>query len=562
MNNAVVLPLLIPLCTAVLLVFLKNRLAVQRKISAYSALLNTACAVWLVYLVRERGIQTLHMGGWAPPYGIVFVADMLAALLVLATSIVVWASLFFAFSAIGEKRERYYFYPFVQFLLAGVNGSFLTGDMFNLYVCFEVLLISSYALIVLGGTRRQLRETLKYILVNIVSSALFVAALAFLYAVSGTLNMAHLSERVAEAGQGGLFNTVAVLFLAVFSLKAGLFLFYWLPGSYSAPPAAVTVLFGALLTKVGVYAIIRMFTLVFYHDPGWTHELIGWMAGATMILGALGAAASTRMTAIMNYNIVISIGFIAAGVAAAVPQSQGGAVFYLLHDMVAKALLFMLGGIIIAASGTDRLADAGGLFRRYKAVGWMFFVLIFALVGVPPLSGFAGKLMIVRGSFEAGRYWLGAIGIASSLVILYSLMKLFMKAFWGDEKPERERLAVAARDRAASMDEAAKSDGQVGMDTAIAAGNDSAIASAAGTIGDFAGEAAAAVSDDRTGARDGRGVQEGTHLRKPAAAAFALFAVMIAFGLGSEWVYGFVSQAEAVLAKPELYIEAVLKGAG
>lgn len=442
MNNVIVLPLLIPLVTAVILIFCSKYVRVQRWISAVSITVNLLVALFIVSQVNNEGIQTLHMGGWQPPYGIVFVADMLAALLVLTTLIVAAACLFYSFRSIGEKREKHYFYAFFQFLLAGVIGSFLTGDLFNLFVCFEVMLIASYALIVLGGTKRQLRETLKYMLINIISSTLFVAAVAYLYGTVGTLNMAHLSLRVAEVQQDGILSVIGLLFLIVFALKAGLFLFFWLPGSYSAPPAAVTALFGALLTKVGLYAIIRTFTLIFYHDTGGIHAVIGWMAAATMILGSLGAVAYKDLGRILNYNIIISVGFIAFGIATASSDSLNGAVFYLMHDMIAKALLFILGGIIIASAGANKLSDMGGLMKRHPLVGWMFFIVALALVGIPPLSGFLGKVLIVRGGLSGGHYVLTGLALASSLAVLYSLIKVFMGAFWGESPRLQESKPV------------------------------------------------------------------------------------------------------------------------
>ncbi|RAR40924.1 Na+/H+ antiporter subunit D [Paenibacillus sp. MDMC362] len=442
MNNVIVLPLLIPLVTAVILIFCSKYVRVQRWISVVSVVLNLLVALFIVNQVNNEGIQTLHMGGWLPPYGIVFVADMLAALLVLTTLIVAAACLFYSFRSIGEEREKHYFYAFFQFLLAGVIGSFLTGDLFNLFVCFEVMLIASYALIVLGGTKRQLRETLKYMLINIISSTLFVAAVAYLYGTVGTLNMAHLSLRVAEIQQDGILSVIGLLFLIVFALKAGLFLFFWLPGSYSAPPAAVTALFGALLTKVGLYAIIRTFTLIFHHDTGGIHAVIGWMAAATMILGSLGAVAYKDLGRILNYNIIISVGFIAFGIASASSDSLNGAVFYLMHDMIAKALLFILGGIIIASAGANKLSDMGGLMKSHPLVGWMFFIVALALVGIPPLSGFLGKVLIVRGGLSEGHYGLTGLALASSLAVLYSLIKVFMGAFWGESPGHTESQPV------------------------------------------------------------------------------------------------------------------------
>lgn len=496
MNNALVLPLVIPLLTAVILVFLKGRIMLQRWISGISGLVNVAVAAYILYQVKTEGIQTLYMSGWAPPYGIVFVADMLAALLVLATSIIGLCCLLFSFRSIGEEREKHYYYPLVQFLLVGVSGSFLTGDIFNLFVCFEVMLISSYALIVHGGTKLQLRESLKYILINILSSALFVAAVAYLYGVTGALNMADLSVRVAEAGQGGILNVIAMLFMIVFALKAGLFLFFWLPGSYAAPPTAIRTIFAALLTKVGLYALIRTFTLIFYHDPSVTHSWIGWMAGATMVLGAIGALAYKDIPRILNYNVIISVGFIAFGLVSANKDALDGAVFYLLHDMIGKALLFLLGGMIIAAAGTTKLSGMGGLIKRHPYLGWMFFVTALAIAGIPPLSGFAGKLMIIRGGFAAEHYMLAALSVASSLVVLYSLIRIFMAAFWGEEQV-------------------------------------------------VAGDAAA------------QGHKWGYRFRLLSGAG--LLIIVIAMGIGAEWVYGFVSEAGQTLVQPAIYIDAVLK---
>lgn len=435
MNNLLVLPLLIPLCTAVILLFLKRHVIIQRWMGAFGMLLNIIAAGVIIMLVRTEGIQVLHMGGWLPPYGIVFVADMLGALLVLTTSIVSAFCLFYAFGTIGRERENYYFYPLFQFLLVGINGSFLTGDIFNLFVCFEVMLISSYALIVLGGTRRQLRETLKYMLINILSSSLFVAAVAYLYGVVGTLNMADLSMKVAEAGQSGILNVIALLFMIVFSLKAGLFLFFWLPGSYSAPPAAVSALFAALLTKVGIYALFRTFTLIFHSNPDVTHNWLLWMAIATMVLGALGTVAYHDIRQIMNYNVVVSVGLIMLGLAVSSREALDGAVFYLMHDMLAKALLFILGGLVIQAAGTADLRQMGGMIKRYPLIGAMLFVAALAIAGIPPFSGFAGKLLLIQGGLSEGYYGLTAVALGSSLIVLYSLIRIFMHAFWGEAKP-------------------------------------------------------------------------------------------------------------------------------
>lgn len=245
-----------------------------------------------MFTVHNQGILTLGVGSWEAPFGIVIVADMLSSLLVLTTNIIGLAILLYSFYSIGEERERHYYYPVFQFLLIGVNGAFLTGDLFNLFVFFEVMLMASYVLLVLGGTKIQLRESLKYIIVNVLSSSFFVIMVAYLYSVVGTLNMADISQRITEVNQPGIISVIAIGFLIVFGLKGAIFpLFQWLPGSYYAPPIPVMALFGALLTKVGIYSIFRTYTLMFYHDQDFTHTFLAILAILTIIIGVIGAIA-------------------------------------------------------------------------------------------------------------------------------------------------------------------------------------------------------------------------------------------------------------------------------
>ncbi|MGI6606982.1 MAG: Na+/H+ antiporter subunit D [Peptococcia bacterium] len=431
MNNLIILPIIIPIIAGMVMVIFKKMIKLQRFLSILVTLSVGVVSILLLEKIKAEGVQILYLGGWQAPFGITLVADMFAVLLLLATAVITFCCLCYAFSSLGADREKHYFYPLTLFLIAGVNGSFLTGDIFNLFVFFEVMLVASYVLITLGGTKMQLRESIKYILINMISSSLFLIAIAFLYAMVGTLNMAHLSVRVAEAGQGGLMTAVAFLFLLIFSIKAGLFLFFWLPGSYSAPPTAIAALFAALLTKVGVYGIIRLFSLVFYHEPGVTHLFIGILTAVSMVLGAMGAVAYWDIRRILTYNVVVGVGFILAGFASFSLEGIRGSVYYLLHDMNVKALLFLLGGTIIHLTGTDKLKEMSGLIRLHPQLGWMFFLAALALSGIPPLSGFIGKLFVTAGTFQAGYYWLGGIGLLTSLFVLYSVMKIFMNVFWG-----------------------------------------------------------------------------------------------------------------------------------
>ncbi|KKK36024.1 monovalent cation/H+ antiporter subunit D [Mesobacillus campisalis] len=439
MNNLVIMPILIPLITGLLMVAFRRKAVVQRFLSVVALGATGAVSLVLMVQIKDSGIQTLQLGGWEAPFGVSMVADMFSGMLLLTTSIVSLLCLVFAFYSIGKEREAHYFYPLYLFLITGVNGSFLTGDMFNLFVCFEVMLISSYVLISLGGTGIQLRESIKYVLINILSSFLFLVAIAYLYAATGTLNMAHLSERVAEAGQNGILTAIAILFLIVFSLKAGLFLFFWLPGSYSAPPTAIAAIFAALLTKVGIYSIIRIFTLIFYHEPHITHLIIGIMAAVTMLLGAIGAVAYWDIKKILTYNVIVGVGLIMAGLASNSTVGLTGSMYYLIHDIIIKALIFLIGGTVITLAGTSKLKYISGLIQTYPFLGWMFFIAALSLAGIPPLSGFIGKVFITEGTFEAGFLWLGAIGLITSLMVLYSVMKIFLNGFWGDSYLDEEK---------------------------------------------------------------------------------------------------------------------------
>lgn len=445
MNNILVLPVVIPVLAGILLVFFRSHIHIQRWLSLAAILSVTGISIYILNMIQNAGIIRLDFGNWQPPFGILFVGDSFSLLLVLTTSLVAAICLIYAFYSIGEQRERMFFYPFVLLMVAGVNGSFLTGDLFNLYVCFEVMLLASYALITLGGTKAQLKESIKYVAINVLSSWFFLVAIAYLYGTVGTLNMAHLSERIAEAGQTPLLTVISILFLLVFGLKAGLLLYFWLPGSYSVPPTAVAALFGGLLTKVGIYAMFRMFTLLFYHEPSITHTIIGIMAGITLIGGSFGAIAYRDIRQIVSFNVVIAVGFILVGLAVATPAAIEGSIYYLVHDMLVKAALFLIAGSMAALTGTTMIDRMSGLIRHYPILGWSFFIIMLALAGIPPLSGFMGKILIGQGAIESGSYILLALSLISSIFVLYSLLRIFLNCFWGESTTSEEDAAPLSK---------------------------------------------------------------------------------------------------------------------
>lgn len=439
MINLLLFPVLIPFLFAAILLFFPKKVKAQRVITIIGLLIALASAVVLLWKVKTDGVQTITLGSWAPPYGITMVSDMFSALLVTSSLLIALFVVWYSFTSLGQDREKTFYYSAILFMLTGVNGAFTTGDIFNMFVFFEVLLMSSYVLIVLGGEKIQLKESIKYILVNIVSSSLFVISVGYLYSVVGTLNMADISIQLAGIGQTGIVTVIAVLFLIVFGIKGAIFpLFFWLPGSYAAPPIPVLTLFGALLTKVGVYAIMRTYTLFFTTDIGFTHELLMIVSIATIIAGCIGALAYFDVKKIIIYNIVIAVGVILFGASIMNENAMMGSVFYLIHDILIKGALFLLIGIIITITGTSDLRKMGGLMKRCPVLGWSYLIAAFGLAGIPPLSGFVGKLLIVQGGFEAEHLWQSIFILASSLIVLLSAIRIFIYAFWGEEKEVRD----------------------------------------------------------------------------------------------------------------------------
>lgn len=436
MSNLAVLPIIIPLLAGILMAFFNKKLTIARTLSKLFIVINLFVTAYVTYLVFTQGMIVLETGSWEAPYGIVFVADPLSIILVLTTNILATACLFIAPKLVSNTREKYYFYTFVFLLISGVSGAFLTGDLFNLFVFFEVLLMASYGLIVLGGGKVQLRESLKYVLINLFSSIIFVTTIAFLYAVVGTVNMAHIAERVQEVEQTGVLTTIGIVLFFVFATKAALFpLYYWMPKSYTVPNPVVSALFGALLTKVGIYSIMRIYTLIFIGEVELTTNFFIVIAGLSMIFGVIGALSTNDIKLIVSYNVIPSIGFILLGIALANESGLSGATYYLMHDMIIKTALFLIAGVIVYAAGTSDLRKMGGLIHHYPALGWCLFIAGLVLAGIPPLSGFIGKLLLLKGSVENDQIFILIIVLASSLLILYSVMKIFIQGFWGERNP-------------------------------------------------------------------------------------------------------------------------------
>lgn len=439
MSSLAVMPIIIPLLAGAIIALFNKRPAVTRLLTKIFMFLNLSVVIWVAWIVYTKGSVILETGSWIAPYGIIFVADGLAITLVLTTSIIAMAAAFIAPKLVSKQKEIHYFYAFFSFLISGVSGAFLTGDLFNLFVFFEVLLMASYGLIVLGGDKVQLRESLKYVLINLFSSVVFVTTVAFLYGVVGTVNMAHIAERVREIEQQGILTTIGIVLFFVFATKAALFpLFFWMPKSYIVPNPVVSALFGALLTKVGIYSIIRIYTLIFSVELGYTKELFLIIAGFSIVFGTIGALSTNNIKLIIAYNVIPSIGLMLVGLAVYNEAAMAGTIYYLVHDMIIKAALFLIVGIITYVAGTSDLRKMGGLIHLYPLLGWLLFIAAFALAGIPPLSGFIGKLLLLQGAFQGEHVFLLILILFTSLLILYSVMKIFIQGFWGEKDATRE----------------------------------------------------------------------------------------------------------------------------
>ncbi|MBT8454646.1 MAG: Na+/H+ antiporter subunit D [Rhodobacteraceae bacterium] len=423
-------PIIIPFATAVI-AFLNRDKPTGRWWSVLGSLLLLLASGALMVRVLQEGVVAAQMGQWAAPFGITLVADLLSAVMVVITAITGLAVAVYALADIDTAKEKLGYHALFQVLIAGVVGAFLTGDLFNLYVWFEVMLISSFGLLILGGSREQIDGGIKYVALNLVSTILFLSGVGLLYGMTGTLNMADLSLAVEEVENQGLLTVIAVMFMVAFGVKAAVFpLFFWLPASYHTPAFSVSAVFAGLLTKVGVYALIRMFTLVFDHDIGFTHTILLWVAGFTMVTGVLGAAAQQDFRKILSFHIVSQIGYMILGLALYTPLAIVGAVFYLVHHIVVKANLFLVAGVAQRLTGSTDLRRIGGLYKSAPFLGFLFLIPAFSLAGFPPLSGFWAKYLLVKAALDIDAWFIAFVALAVGLLTIFSMTKIWGEAFW------------------------------------------------------------------------------------------------------------------------------------
>ncbi len=431
MNNLLVMPIVIPFSAAVLgMMFNKYKMA-RRGISLAGSLALLVVSTLIMLTVQRQGIFALQMGLWKAPFGITFVADHLTAIMVMLTSIIGLIGVVYSFADIDEARESFGYYSLLQVLVGGVCGAFLAGDLFNLYVWFELILISSFSLLILGGEKAQIDGAIKYIAINLVATLMFLCGIVLLYGITGTLNMADLHLKVKDVANTGLLTGIGVLFIMAFGIKSAVFpLYFWLPASYHTPPVIVSAIFSGLLTKVGIYAFMRVFTLIFTQDVAYTHNMLLIIAGFTMVSGVLGAAAHNEIRKILLFHIISQIGYLLMGVALFSPLAMVGSVYFLGHIIIVKTNLLLIGGIIKRNAATLELKLVGGYYKSAPILAIMFFVSAFSLAGFPPLSGFWAKFVLIKSSLIQGSFGIAATALAVGLMTAYSMTKIWGEAFW------------------------------------------------------------------------------------------------------------------------------------
>ncbi len=422
-------PVIVPLGIALMTAMLGGQPRARQALSLLGALALLGCAIALMVRVIEGGTLRGSFGGWDAPVGIEFAADPLGASMVLITAVMGVACLLFQRSDADPAPERATLHPLIHALLASVGGAFLTADIFNLYVWLEVMLLASLGLLALGEGRRHLDAALKYFVLNTLGTLLFLTGIAALYGLTGHLNLAALRVAGAEVEPARLLPVAALLTSALLVKAGGFPLFAWLPASYHTLPAPVLALFAGLLTKVGVYAVLRLVGDVFDLDAV-AYTVLGWIAVATMVTGVLGAAFHWDIRRILAFHIVSQIGYMLLGIALHSPEATASTVFYILHHIIVKANLFLIAAMVWRLTGSYDLRHIGGLWKARPWLGVLFLIPAMSLVGIPPLSGFWAKFILVREALVQGQAWWAAAALAVGFLTLYSMMKIWSEAFW------------------------------------------------------------------------------------------------------------------------------------
>jgi multicomponent Na+:H+ antiporter subunit D len=447
--NILVLPIVVPFFCAALCLFFRKSIPAQRFICGVASLALPVLAGYLYWQVKTQGILVLRLGNWPGPFGIVFTVDYLSCIMLMLAGITQAFTWWFLVAGGASKLgEKYLIYPLFLMLGTGVNWAFITGDLFNLFVSFEILLLSSYVLLVHGSERTQIRESFKFVVLNIIASTLFLVSAGFAYGMFGSLNMAELAVRISTATE---YRPQAVILgtmlLVTFGSKAALFpVFFWLPDSYPKAPHGIVAYFSGILTKVGVYCLYRMFTLIFRDVEfftSWFQPLLLGIAAFTMLVGVLCALSQWTIRRILSFHIISQIGYMIFALGLFTPLALASGIFYIIHHIIVKASLFLVADSVELNDGSQELKKCGGVLKVYPVLTLSFLLASLSLAGIPPLSGFYGKYGLVVEGLNEGYYFYVGISLLTSLFTLMSMMKIFRYVFWGERgegKPVKAKL--------------------------------------------------------------------------------------------------------------------------
>ncbi|NQS71636.1 MAG: Na+/H+ antiporter subunit D [Desulfobulbaceae bacterium] len=457
MTTLILLPVLTTLATMLCTIFTVRRQHWQQWISLVGS--GTLACVTLILLqqVLAKGPALTALGGWPAPYAILFRVDALSAVMLVLTALMACAALVYMASEVDPLPPHPLTHPLLHGALAGICGALCTADLFNLYVWFEVILVCALGLLALGnlgGRMLQLDAVYKYFAPNLLATLLLLIAVGLIYAATGYLQFDALHQAAPALPEALVTVLVATLLLALLIKSAAFPLYAWLPASYPALPVAVMALFAGLLTKVGTYAILRMAGDVFSPTPGILMEGLGWIAAITMVAGVLGAAYHWDIRRILSFHIISQIGYILLAIAlgglapdsTSAHNAYGAALFYTVHHIIVKANLFLLAGLVFACTGSFDLRRVGGLVASHPLLALLFAVPALSLVGVPPLSGFWAKLLVLQEALAQGRMLWAAIALSVSFLTLYSMLKIWQEAFWKahpSAKPQKTSRSLA-----------------------------------------------------------------------------------------------------------------------
>lgn len=425
-----------PLLAASLGLAFRNRSLIRDLITIGTLVAVTVLAVVLAVDVERSGTVAVNVGGWSPELGIVLVADLFAVMVLVAALVTI---LIVEIFAIGQRRTAWgadprLGGPLLLVLTAGVALAILTGDLFTLFVAFELILVSSYVLLTHQGRGGQIRAGMTYVVMNLMASTLFLFGLAFVYAATGTVNLALLADRIPDLADGTRIG-IGLWFLVVFGTKAAVFpLFSWLPDSYPTAPTTITAVFAGLLTKIGVYVLIRFHTLTGMSELG---PVILVLAGITMMVGVAGALAQDDVKRILSFHIVSQIGYMLMGLGLFSVAGVAGAVLFLVHQIPVKTVLFLVGGLIEEDQGTSALDRSGGLAARRPLVALLFALPALSLAGLPPFSGFVAKLALIDAGVAEISTAIVVVALVGSVLTLLSMTKIWLGVFWGEAKEEQ-----------------------------------------------------------------------------------------------------------------------------